>query len=297
LNPLFQGEVRVGDLRDTKFSHDVIKDMDVVVHAAAWSSLYGHEDESHELMYKPAIALIDAARQADVKRFINISTTSAAAPEDSADANSIGIKRGFWPHMCNLIDIEEYLRQQADKSFSVINLRLGIFIGQRYGLGLLPILLPRLKTHLVPWIKGGRTTLPLIDGRDIGEAIALAVNANVPSPYEGINVIGMEKPTVREIINFLHDEFGYPRPHFSVPFALAYAFAATMEWLDKLVPFDPLVTRSIVHLLEETGATNDKAAQLLGYAPQFNWQDTIRLQLSEMRWRNEPAMRMARPTN
>lgn len=100
---------------------------------------------------------------------------------------------------------------------------------------------------------------------------------------------------MRDVLDFIYDEFGYPRPHFSVPFAVAYRFAAVMEWLDRFMPFDPLVTRSIVHLLEETGANNDKAKKLLGYAPQFHWRDTIRLQMSEMRWRREGAMRMARP--
>lgn len=295
LNPLFQGRVHVGDLRDTAFVKQMLQGIDVVVHAATWSSLFGHAQQSRELMYTPSINLIDAARGSGVSRFILISTTSAAAPEHAADANSFGVRRAFWPHLCNLIDIEDYLRKHADKNFSVINLRLGLFIGQRYGLGLLPILLPRLRTHLVPWVNHGATTLPLIDGRDIGEAIALATQANMPSSYQGINVIGSEKPTVREVIDFLHDEFGYPRPHFSVTFALAYRFAALMEWLDRFVPFDPLVTRSIVHLLEETGANNEKAKQLLGYEPKFNWRDTVCMQMAEMRRRNEGVMRMARP--
>jgi hypothetical protein len=33
----------------------------------------------------------------------------------------------------------------------VVIVHAGIFTGQNYGLGLLPILLPRLKTHLVPF--------------------------------------------------------------------------------------------------------------------------------------------------
>jgi len=295
LNPLFQGEVRVGDLRDSQYVRELVHDRDVIVHAATWSSLFAHARQSRELFYEPSIQLIDAAKSAGVKRFINISTTSAAAPTRSADADSVGIKRSFWPHLCNLIDLEEYLREQAKADFSVINLRLGIFIGQRYGLGLLPILLPRLKTHLVPWIAGGRTRIPLIDGRDIGEAILLATRAAGIQGYTGINVIGAAQPSVREVINYLHEEFGYPRPHFSVPFAVAYLFAAVMEWLNPLTPFDPLVTRSIVHLLEETGANNDKASQLLGYAPKFHWQDTIRLQVAEMRRRQSRPMRMARP--
>jgi nucleoside-diphosphate-sugar epimerase len=100
---------------------------------------------------------------------------------------------------------------------------------------------------------------------------------------------------VRAVIALLHHEFGYPQPHFSVPFPLAYAFAWLMEMLDPLVPWEPLVTRSIVHLLEETGATNDEAERRLGYRPQVPWQEAIRAQVEELRRRAEPAMSMARP--
>jgi len=293
----FKGEIRCGDIRDADYIAESVKDVDVIVHAATWSSLFGHKQQSHELFYQPTIKLIDAAKQAGVKRFINISTTSAAAPEHSADADSRGIKRAFWPHLCNLIEVEDYLRKQAaaDQGFSVINLRLGIFTGQRYGLGVLPILLPRLKTHLVPWIAAGKTTLPLIDGRDIGQAITKAVNVDGIKGYEVVNIVGPLKPTVRDVIEFLNIEFGYPTPHFSVPFWLAYPFAGLMEKLNPLFPFDPLVTRSIVHLLEETNASNDKASRVLGYQPQYYWQDAIRLQVNEMQQRQIKPMSMACP--
>lgn len=295
LLPAFKGEVRSGDLRDDRFVSSLVAGMDVVVHAASWSSLYGHKVESDEQLYRPSCHLISRSLMAGVSRFVNISTTSAAVPGDSANASSHGIQHDFWPHLTNVVRIENRLRELADRFFSVVNLRLGIFIGQRYSLGVLPILLPRLRTHLVPWVKGGKTRLPLIDGRDIGQAIARAVDARTENNFEGINVIGPSKPTVREVIGFLHDQFGYPQPHFSVPFALAYPFAALMEWLDPIMPFDPLVTRSIIHLLEETHADNTKAQRILGYEPQYQWQETIRLQLAEMQQRQIQPMRMVKP--
>lgn len=177
----------------------------------------------------------------------------------------------------------------------MVNLRLGIFAGHRYALGVLPILAPRLKTHLVPWVAGGRTRLPIMDGRDIGQAFARAVVANGLGDYEGFNIVGAEIPTVREVIQFLHDEYGLPKPHFSVPFGIAYPFAWLMEKLDPIVPWEPLVTRSIVHLLEETGANNAKSERLLGYRPTHPWREAIRAQMQEMAVRQKQPMSMARP--
>lgn len=295
LQPGFKGEVRAGDLRDAAYVSSLVQGVDVVCHAAAWSSLWGHARESRQLFLEPSLALIKAAQAAGVKRFINTSTTSAASPDVSADAMSRGIPRALWPHLCNVVAIENFLRDQASAHFQVVNLRLGIFAGQRYALGVLPILVPRLKTHLVPWVAGGKTSLPVIDGRDIGQAFALAATATGLASYESFNVVGPEVPSVRQVIQFLHHEFGLPAPHFGVPFFMAYPFAWLMEKLDPLVPWEPLITRSIIHLIEEVNANNDKAQRLLGYQPRHNWRDAIRLQMAEMFERQIRPMRMIRP--
>ncbi len=291
----FRGEARQGDLRDPAYRTAMLKGIDTVCHAAAWTSLWGHAEKSRELYLEPSLALLAEAKQAGVQRFINVSTTSAAAPERSSDAMSQGIPRPFWPHLCNVIAIEDALRKASDAHFCGVNLRLGIFAGQRYALGLLPILVPRLKTHLVPWVAGGKTGLPIIDGRDIGAAFAAAATADNLSGYVGFNIVGPEVPTVRQVIEFLHDEYGLPKPHLGVPFAIAYPFAWLMEKLDPLVPWEPLVTRSIIHLMEEAAADNARAGRMLGYKPRYHWKDAVRAQMDEMQARQTRPMKMYRP--
>ncbi len=295
LPPGFHGEVRAGDLRNPDYARAAVQGVDTLCLCAAWSSLWGHADDSRRLYLEPVLALIAAARAAGVRRVVNTSTASAAAPDRSRDPRSRGIPRAFWPHLVNVIAIEDTLRERAGPQFQVVNLRLGLFVGRRYGLGLLPILLPRLRTRLVPWVAGGRTRLPLTDGEDIGQAFALAATAQGLDDYEGFNIVGPELPTVREVIEFLHAEYGYPKPHFSVPFPVAYAFAGLMEAMDPLVPWEPLVTRSIVHLLEDTGADNAEAEARLGYRPVHPWKLAVAKQLAEMRRRQTEAMKMVRP--
>ena len=291
----YKGEVRTGDLRDKSYVDELVQGVDVICNAAAWTSLWAHEKECRQLFLEPTLALIKAARAAGVKRFINASTTSVAAPDASADAMSQGIPRTFWPHLCGVIAIENNLRDQASASFQVVNLRLGIFAGQRYALGVLPILVPRLKTHLVPWVAGGKTSMPIIDGRDIGQAYVLAATASGLAPYESFNIVGPEIPTVRQVVTVIHDDYGLPKPHFGVPFFMAYPFAWLMEKIDPIVPWSPLITRSIIHLIEETHVNNNKAEKLLNYRPQHHWRDAIRLQMNEMAVRQTKPMAMARP--
>ncbi len=291
----FNGEVREGDYRDDDYLDRMLDGVDVVCNAMAWTSLWGHKKQSHKLYYQPTIRLIDKIIEKKIKRLVNVSTTSAASPEKSSDAMNIGIQRAFWPHLCNVIEIENYMRSKANSTTSMINMRLGIFAGEHYALGVLPILLPRLKTHLVPWVAGGKTSLPVIDGRDIGEAMKCAAFSEKLDGYQAFNIVGKEVPTVRDVIEYIHGKFGYPKPHFGVPFALAYPFAWLMEKLDPIVPWEPLITRSVIHLLEEVSVDNERATRIIGYQPNHNWRDAVDKQINEMNKIQKTAMSMSRP--
>ena len=135
---------------------ELVRGVDVLCHTAAWTSLWNHEEESRTRFLEPTLRLVEQAKAAGVRRIVFISTTSAAAPDNSADPQSPGIGRGFWPHLSNVVAIEDRLRELAGAACCAVVMRLGLFAGQRYRLGLLPILLPRLRTHLVPWVAGGR---------------------------------------------------------------------------------------------------------------------------------------------
>lgn len=174
-------------------------------------------------------------------------------------------------------------------------MRLGIFSGEYYALGVLPVLLPRLKTHLVPWVAGGKTSLPIVDGRDIGQAMMCAALTEELSGYQALNIVGNEVPSVRAVIEYIHEKHAYPKPHFGVPFALAYPFAWLMEKLDPVVPWEPLITRSIIHLLEEVSADNERARLIIGYRPKYNWREAVDKQITEMHKVQGAAMSMARP--
>jgi nucleoside-diphosphate-sugar epimerase len=291
----FHGEVREGDLRDPDYIDRVLAGADIVIHCAAWTSLYGKRRESEELFLKPSLQLFDKALEWKVKRFVFISTTSASSPRYSANADNPGIPRHYWPHLNNVIRMENTMRENLHRGMSMVTLRLGLFAGERYGLGLLPILLPRLQTRLVPWIAGGKTGLPIISGKDIGQAAVRAAVAPGLASYEAFNIVGPEVPSTREVLNYISENFGYPKPLFSVPFPAAYSFAWLMEKLDKVLPWEPLVTRSIVHLLEETHATNDKARERLGYVPEIHWKEAVHSQIEAMRRNEFKGMKLHRP--
>lgn len=84
-----------------------------------------------------------------------------------------------------------------------MNLRLGHFVGAGNHRGMVPALVPRLRTRLVPWLAGGRARMALVADTDLGEAFALACTAPTLDDYESFNICGPSFPTAREVFEFI----------------------------------------------------------------------------------------------
>ncbi|MEN8131455.1 MAG: NAD(P)-dependent oxidoreductase, partial [Pseudomonadota bacterium] len=284
--PGFKGEVRPGDLTDSDYIQALVKDIDIVCHAAAWTCLWAHRKESQRYYRDPSKALIDAAVESGVKRFIFDASVVVVKPHRDKTPikdHEPSTHPRIWPHMDTVVDIEQHMRKQSGKGTAMVSLRFGHFVGKRYNLGFLSLMFPRLKTHLVPWVAGGKARVPLIDGRDIGHACYLAATTEGLQGFESFNICGPSFPTMREVVDFIHAETGAPRPHFGVPLKAAYAFGWLMEKINPLLPGDPFLTRGIVYLGEDWYAPSDYAKKRLGYEPSVDWKTAIRGQLLDMK--------------
>ena len=285
LLPDFKGEVRQGDLTDNAYIRQLTKGVDVICHTAAWTSLWAHRKEEQRLYREPTKALIDSAIDSGAERFIFDSSVVVSGPRHDGtaiDDNASAKHSRIWPHMDIVVDIENHMQQQSEKGTTMVSLRCGHFVGERFNLGFLSLLFPRLKTHMVPWVAGGKTRVPLVDGRDVGNAYALATTVDGLEGFESFNICGSSFPTMREVVNFLHAEVGVPRPHFGVPLSGAYLFGWLMEKINPLLPGDPFLTRGIVYLIEDWYAPSDLAKKRLGYEPKVDWKAAIRRQLKDM---------------
>ncbi len=296
----FQGEVRSGDLLDVNYRRAVIQDVDVICHTAAWASMWGHSDLERARFFEPTIDLIEQAIRGGVRRFIQTNTVAIGAVRRDGSAHddfSATSYTRFWPHLDQLINIDRYMQSNSQRGTQMVNLRLGVFIGKGNRLGILPALLPRLRSYLVPWLAGGQSRQPLVADTDLGQAFARAVMAGKLNVYESFNICGTEFPTLRELITFIAKETGFPQPLYSVPYFAGYGFAWLMEKLHPLLPgSSPFLTRSIVHLSEDWWCPNDYAQQKLGYMPLRDWQTVVREHLADLGAQGYPWPRLAQAT-
>lgn len=297
LAPEFKGEARIGDLMDAAYRRAVVQDIDVVCHCASWATLWNHAELERTRFFEPNIDLIEQAIRHGVQRFIQTSSVAVGqvhkdgAPHDDRAPTQY---TGFWPHLDRLIDIDRHMQANSHRGTQMISLRLGHFIGKGNRLGLLPALVPRLRTYLAPWLAGGRKRMPLVADTDMAKAFALAAVAENLHVYESFNICGPAFPSMREVIAFIAAETGFPKPLYSVPYFAGYAFGWLMEKLHPLLPgSSPFLTRSIVHLSEDWLCPNDYAHKKLGYIAQKDWRTAVREHLADLGAQGYPWPRLA----
>lgn len=292
----FKGEVREGNLRDPAHRQSVVKNTDVICHAGTWASMWGHQHQERQNFYEPTIDLIEQAISAGVKRFLLSASVVMGKPKNTdSQINDFSrtTKTGFWPHIDYLIDIDDYMRNNAQRGMQMITMRLGHFVGAGNKLGLVPALVPRLKTYLVPWLANGKSRLPLIADSDLGNSFVAASLAHSLQDYESFNICGNSFPTTHDVIRYIASRTGAPTPLFSVPYFAGYLFAWLMEKLFPILPGNsPFLTRSIVYLAENWVCSTDYAEKKLGFHPQKDWRSAVDEALDELRAKDYPWQRL-----
>ncbi|MHB8622125.1 MAG: NAD-dependent epimerase/dehydratase family protein [Sulfuricaulis sp.] len=288
----FEGEVRIGDLMEASYRREVVQEVDVVSSAGNWASMWNHKELERQRFFEPTRDLVEQSIQQGVKRFIQTSTVViGAVSKDNKPVDDFAPTQhtGFWPHLDRLIDLDQYMRRNSTRGTQMVTMRLGHFIGEGNRLGMVPALVPRLKTYLVPWLASGRKRLPLVADTDLGNAFTLAALANGLNNYESFNICGAEFPTLREVVEFIASETGVPKPLYSVPYPAGYAFGWLMEMLKPVMPgSSPFLTRSIVRLCENWVCPNDYARRKLGYVPKKHWRTAIREHLADLKQAGYP---------
>jgi len=268
----YRGEVRVGDLRDADYLDRVLTGIDVICHAAGWTN-YGYDELASRKNYlEPTLELINRAREWRVSRFVNLSSIAVSHRSQRMNDDAPGKPcRGCAMFNC-MIAVEDYLKTQANARMSVVNLRCGIYSGQGMHLGLLPLLLER---RTLPLISGYYGYLPLVDGRDIGQAFARAALLPDMSGYLSLNIIGPETPQQKTVLQFMQHKL---QDNISKQIALPAAIALPAHKIIGMVSCKrktPLTTCAITASLANPDMQNIKARQLLGYQPLISWQSSI----------------------
>ena len=272
LLPDYDGEVRVGDLRDPRYLDRVLTGIDVVCHCAGWTHFTNDEAACRRHYLEPSLDLITHARQWQVSRFINLSSVALAPKNKVSQAQLRGKPRRNTPMFNCMIALEDYLQANADEAFSVVNLRLGSYSGRRLKLCLLHYLLtgkPRL-----PIIRGRYGYLPLVDGRDIGQAFTRASLAPLQQHYNSLNIVGPVVPDHSEVFRYINEIHASDQRPAAWPMVYVQAVARIHSWLAPLINKSGW-PESLLQLLANPEMNNQLAESSMGYVPQYHWKQSL----------------------
>ncbi len=267
------------DLGNGPLPREVLRGVDRVLHCAARTGPWGPDDEYQRVNVTGLAALVHAALEAGVRRFVHVSSITVHGNDVQGEADEDAPLRAEPnPYSRSKLAGERLLaRMIREQRAPVTIVRPGWIYGPRDNSSFARIARRVESGHMVT-LGSGTNHLPLIYVGDAARGILLASESPQAEgrPYLLVND---EPVTQREFIGALAGELGAPAPTRSLPYGLALRLGAIAEARGRLArsPEPPPVTRYGVQLLGgENRFDISRARRELGFSPQVSMAEGVR---------------------
>jgi nucleoside-diphosphate-sugar epimerase len=162
-----------GDVRDPESLAKAVQSCDTVVHIAGLTSAL-NEAQYRAVNAHGTAALVHAARDAGVRRFVYVSSLAAQGPSPDGSVQPPELPKPISPYGRTKLEGELAVLAESEK-MSVVVVRLPVVYGPR-DRALLP-LFKLIKRHIMPLFGDGSNQFSWIHVYDAASAIALAATA------------------------------------------------------------------------------------------------------------------------
>ena len=276
-------KVIYGNLLNPESYQQVLNEVDVVIHAATFATLYNHVEEERKLFFEPTKNLIQKCVDYRVSKFIFTSGGGVLGfGLQNADESLTRKRLSFWPHQLNLIQIEELLESYKQEStIKTVIIRPGFYIGEGGGEhSMVRGIAQGLRDGQLPYIQGGKSVISVVSLYDVAEAFYLATTSK-KSDGEIFHISSGEQVTMKEIIDFIAKKLGYTLPANNIPFFMARTLGMLMETSRYFTKKEPSLCRTMAYMSGKSlHMSIDKAEKVLGFSPQFSWREAVEETLS-----------------
>lgn len=257
--------VVVGDVRGRGVVEEAMKDVEIVVHAAAALPLYPARD-IFTTNVEGTGTVLDVAYQRDIERVIHISTTAVYGIPDHHPVIEADPLIGVGPYGISKAQAEEVCAEYRSKGMCIPILRPKSFIGpERLGVFAL----------LYEWAAEGRNFPILGKGdrpyqylhvEDLCEAIWLCASQPRATVNDTFNLGAREFGSPRSDFQTVLDHAGFGKKVISIPEAPAVFALRVLQRLG-LSPIYPWIYESIG---KESVVSIEKAERVLGFHPKYS---------------------------
>ncbi len=291
-------EIAFGDLDAPQSLRNACAGCDVVYHCAARVEIVGSEEDFHRTTVAGTQSLLEAAIQAQVRRFVLVSSCGVYHPSLLAAGRTLDESTPspepprWFPYARAKYHAEQIVRRQAAPPMEWVIVRLGYVYGPR-NRTMRSYLEPVMRDDIMMIIGDGSNEMALVFVEDAARAILLA--GRCPGAAGKVLIAGgNETVTQKEYFDAMADGFGIPRVTKRVPYRVAYWFGWLGEWLVRKGPRAAVMRRSAIAL---TGLPQrlrcDTTQNLLGWKPQVPFTDGIRRAFDWYRAEYPPAQSTA----
>jgi len=255
-----------------------IGDAEVVLHCAAFVEQWGPADAWKRINVDGTARLLQAAREAGVRRFIHISTESVLWRGQhlrGADESYPLAPNSPYPYAATKAQAEMLVREANAPGFETIILRPR-FIWGPGDTTLAPTIEAMARAGKFAWVNGGRAMTSTTHIANLVRAIELALSKGGGGETYFILDDGVRP--MREMIEGIAAARGVTLGDRSVPGWLADALATVSETAWRTLPLkgEPPLTRfGAMIMSRDSVLKDDKARRELGYAPVISVEDGL----------------------
>ncbi len=251
---------------------DHLKGMDAVVHCAAFVEDWGRWSDYWRVNVAGTRRLLQAAREAGVRRFVHIGTEAAlfvGQPMRGVDETCPLALRSPFPYSRTKAHAEKAVRAANAPGFETIVIRPR-FVWGPGDETLLPALKAMAASGGFAWIDGGRHRTSTTYIGNLVYAMDLALTKGRAG--EAYFVLDGEPVVFRDMVSRMAQADGFTLPDRELAGwqARAIAYASEKAWRILPLPGRPPLTRFVANIMSRDCILIDaKARREMGYAPPF----------------------------
>jgi nucleoside-diphosphate-sugar epimerase len=270
-------EVFVGDIRDPGVVRLSLRDVEVVLHAAAAVGPRYTERDFRAINVEGTRQVLASARAEGCRRVVLLSSLHVLGIGDLDPATEeLPCRWTYDPASNAKIDMERMALERArDGGPEVVILRPGVI----YGPGdphNIPKLIAALRDGRFRFLKSRRHVVPIVHVADVARAMLLA--AEVPGAAGRVyHITDGTRTTIGEFADHLADLCGCPRPRRTVPGIVVRTVVPLLPLARRLHPRFPLPIQPAPLRFLGTSRYVDirRAREELGYEPRFGYREGL----------------------
>tara|TARA_R110002050_G_scaffold20348_1_gene57668 strand:+ start:55365 stop:56366 length:1002 start_codon:yes stop_codon:yes gene_type:complete len=258
----------LGDLSDENFVNKLVTDVDFIIHAAGLSSPWGTEKEFIQANLIPQQLLIKAAKDANIKRFVFISTPSLyfELRDKFQIKESDPLPNPFINHYCSTKRNAEIALEKSGISYVILRPRA---LTGRGDTVIMPRLIRACDEGKLKVIGNGQNSVDLTAVSNVVDAILLGLSVGEKGINKTYNITNGSPVKLWDSIAYLLPKVKREMPQKKIPFSVAVNIARVLEWVSRLTTQkEPALTVYSIGILAMNFTLDiSKAKKYLGYQP------------------------------